>query len=189
MFVHWGFSCLVQKDVILLPQFLNFSLEHSVCVNQSIVSVFGFVDGHLKLLLNLLVGTHLLLHSGILRLFLLLFFIFIIFFLLGIFLILLFVVLVFRNLLLAFVLFIVHRFQDHVGKFRVLVVLIFDQLVVVIYVTFVGVRNEQRSKAHLQVLKISSVFVFIFTWLAICNWVWAFSDVKFDPSSLFPVQI
>lgn len=129
--------------MIFLSEFLDFPLEHSVCVNQGIISVFGFVDSHLKLFLDLFVGTHLFFDSGILGFFFLLFIIVIVFFLLRVLLILFFIFLMFGNILLAFVLVIMQRLEDHVRKFRILIVLILDKFIVVIDVTLVRIRYEQ----------------------------------------------
>ena len=38
-------------------------------------------------------------------------------------------------------------------------------------------------------LEICSIFILIFTWLTISNWVWAFSDMQFYPSAFFPIQV
>ncbi len=109
MFIHWSLSCLIEKNVIFFPEFFDFALEHSVGVDQSIVSVFGFIDGHLKFFLDFFVWTHLFLHSCVLGLFLFLFLVFIIFLFFLIFLILFLILLMLGNFLLAFVLFIVKR--------------------------------------------------------------------------------
>ena len=60
MFIHRGFSSLIEENVIFLPELFDFALEHSVCINEGIVCIFGLIDGHLKFFFNFLVRTHLL---------------------------------------------------------------------------------------------------------------------------------
>lgn len=163
-------------------------MEHSVGVNKCIISIFSLIDSHLKLFLNLLVRGHLLLQPGILSLSLLFLLIILILLILRIILILIFILIMVNNIKLMFWSLIVQCLQNHIGKFW-LVLFSFNKLIVIIYVSFVRIGNKKRSQSHFKMLKIVAIFVFVFTWLTISNRVWALSDMKLYPSTLFPVQV
>ena len=44
VFIHGGFICLVDENVVLLAHFLDLGLHHAVVIVQSIVGVLGLAD-------------------------------------------------------------------------------------------------------------------------------------------------
>ena len=102
MLIHGGLSCFVDKNVIFLPQLFDFSLEHSVGIDEGIISVFGLVDSHLELLFNLFVRTHLFFKPSVLGLLFLFFLILLVLLVLGILLIFIVLILFLMHFFMSF---------------------------------------------------------------------------------------
>lgn len=112
--VHGGLSCFIEKNVIFLPQFFDFALEHSIRIYKCIISIFSLIDSHLKLFLNLLVRSHLFLQPCILSLSFFLLLIILILLILWILLVLVLIFIVFNHIKLMLWSLIMQRLQNHI---------------------------------------------------------------------------